>query len=263
MASTASKKINRYKNIFKRLNNKTAYFSGKLFGFGSSFKFDIKGFGEIEVPKRMMGPFRENFFDAVYFKGFPQGKLESMELQTVIDIGANVGFFSLSVFADYPEAKVYAFEPHPYNFKLLNERKEVFAQLDWEVFNTAVAGEEGTITLNASTLDGFATMASIHANASNVESVEVEALDLAQAMQIHNINQVDLLKLDCEGAEYPILYNAPDETFQKIKSICIETHQTEEQDHNQSALHQFIKEKGYQTATASDTEKTGYIWAWK
>jgi FkbM family methyltransferase len=257
------KKFVRYKNIISRLNNWGYYIWKKATGFDHTFKFEINGFGEIVVPKNMMGPFRENFFDRVYFKGFPQEIQQGKPPEIVLDIGANIGFFSLSVFAEYPNSKIYAFEPHPYNFKLLKGRKEKFPQLDWEVVNKAMTGEDGYIKLNTSTLNGFATMASIHQKSSNTESVEVKAISLESFLQQQDIVNIDLIKLDCEGAEYPILYNIPDTLFKKIHALCIETHHGEAKNHNAVDLLQFLKSKGYQTNIERENAYTGYIWAWQ
>ncbi len=123
-------KLTRYKNIISTLNNWPFYLLKKTIGFGESFTFDVKGFGAIEVPKNMFGPFRENFFDNIYFKHIPQ-LLTDGNAPVIIDIGTNVGFFSLAAFTRYPSAQIFGFEPHPYCFSVLQDYKKQYSSFDF------------------------------------------------------------------------------------------------------------------------------------
>jgi hypothetical protein len=55
-------------------------------------------------------------------------------------------------------------------------------------------------------------------------SVEVECVTLSQVFKENNIDYVDFLKMDCEGAEYEILKAMEEETGSKIGRIAMEYH---------------------------------------
>ena len=51
-------------------------------------------------------------------------ELSGIENPLVIDIGANIGLMSISVLHEIPNAKIYAFEPGPHQFKLFSKTIE-------------------------------------------------------------------------------------------------------------------------------------------
>ena len=61
----------------------------------------------------------------------------------------------------------------------------------------------------------------------------------------NKIEKVDLLKLDCEGAEYDILYSLPKEKFKKINRIALEAHKREGKTNNALSLKAFLEENGF------------------
>ncbi|MEK6479223.1 FkbM family methyltransferase [Catalinimonas sp. 4WD22] len=209
----------------------------------------------------MLPAFKESFLDDIYLRGFPQSVLKKKNLK-VIDIGANVGFFSLYMFYQFLNARVLAFEPIPYNFGVLEQYQKRFKDFDFHIFPKAVGGKNEKITLNASKLDGYTTMASVFESSKKGHQIEVEALSLDTVFDQHQLKQIDLLKLDCEGAEYDIIYNASEETLNNISMMSIETHQGVQKDENLQSLQVFLKKKGFQLS-ALDEGNTGYLWAWK
>jgi hypothetical protein len=58
------------------------------------------------------------------------------------------------------------------------------------------------------------------------------------------IRQVDLVKLDCEGAEYEILFNLPPVYFPRIRRIVLEYHDNVTA-YTHLDLAAFLKEQGY------------------
>ena len=68
----------------------------------------------------------------------------------------------------------------------------------------------------------------------------------------HAIAQCDWLKLDCEGAEYEILYQAPPEIFERITAISLETHPVDERQNNSAALMDFLEQRQFQVYHADD-----------
>ena len=213
---------------------------------------------EAEVPKAMLFTFKELFFTDDYFRGLPRGRFDDRTL-TVIDIGANVGYFSLYVFARFPGSKVIAFEPIESNFQLLEANRKRNAGLDWTLVPQAVFSRSGPLVLTMAPEDEFTTDATIFDNVRGSKEITVDAVSLAEILDSRISGAVDYLKLDCEGAEYDVLYGCPPELFERILTIVVETHPGHADNQNKSALERHLAANGY--ATRTDTSP--FIWAWR
>lgn len=252
-------KINRYSTLISNFKNWPAFLAFKSSNKGS-FHFKMRNGFEIEVTRKMLPPFKESFFDGIYLKHFPQGKMPNEP--TIIDIGANVGFFSLAMFSQFPGAKVVAFEPMPFNFNQLKTYQGSY-DFNWKIEHMAVADNNDGLTLFSSTIDGFSTMAGVFASDGRGEKIEVPTVTLDQVMFQNEIERIDLLKLDCEGSEYSILYGLTDAFFDKINLMSIESHPGSGKNENHDSLLLFLKSKAYHTKDQMNSDGTGYIWAWK
>ncbi len=261
--SKSKNKLIRYQNLIKKVDNWKSYLLKKIIGFNKAFEFKIKGFGKIKVPKNMLGPFRENFLDNIYYRYIPENILKSKANPVIVDIGANVGYFSLATFSNFKNATVYAFEPHPYCFNVLKDYQKEFKNYSWNIVNKAVGGENGELYLNTSSTDEFTTMSSIFKGKNNNEGFSVEVIKLDSFIDKEKIEAIDFIKLDCEGSEYDILYALPENLFKKINSMCIEIHKGNGENQNINALNTHLKNVGYQTKTLDEGTYTGYIWAWR
>ena len=253
-------KLNRYKTLLREFKNWPQFLLFKLSG-GKSFNFKMRIGLEIDVPKKMLPPFKKSFFDGVYFKGFPSKGLLS-EAPVVIDIGANVGFFGLYILSKYPKAKVLGFEPMPFNYEQLQKYQKSYPEFDWINYNKAVADHADGLTLYSSTLDGFSTMAGLFASDGRGKPIQVETLTLEKVMNDAKIEAIDLLKLDCEGSEYSILYSLTDDILSKIKFMSIETHKGNTSEETHDAMLKYLKEKDWNYSEERHGDGYGYIWAW-
>lgn len=117
--------------------------------------------------------------------------------QTVVDVGANIGWFTLLAASLVgPKGKVYAFEPEPLSFSLLEKsiRRNSYGQV--LTSQVAVSARLGLATLHLSPNDNMglqSTSRDFGAGAMPVQSVSLdEALP---------DSKIDLLKADVEGGE--------------------------------------------------------------
>ena len=140
----------------------------------------------------------------------------------VVDIGAHRGGFTCFA-ARHTSNKVFAFEPDPINFSRLQENirknnlQNVVAQ------NVAVAGESGRSKFYVSNSSSRHSLYKNQLVENDINAhTEVSVLSLDDCL--YNLNLVDLLKMDCEGAEFDILMQATDETLNKINKLVMETH---------------------------------------
>jgi FkbM family methyltransferase len=247
-------------NQIQHIKNWKDYLKSKYSGKikSNAFNFKLYNGWEINVPARLMHTFKESFFDDAYFKGFPF-KFSKNETYTIIDVGANVGYFSIYALSKLPKAKVISFEPMPQNFALLSEYQNQLKTDKWLAHNLAVSADNKPLTLHFNASDEFTTSAGkfgLHPGDTDV--LEVPSVTLKEVIKSNKLEHIDLLKLDCEGSEYDILYNCPDELWGKIKNMAIETHQGKDTNENQQSLEIFLQKKGYKT----NADSKGLLWAW-
>jgi len=253
-------KLNRYKSLISQFSNWPQYLSFKA-GSADSFQFIMKNGFEIEVPRKMLPPFKESFFDRVYLKGLPKGFVMPTK-PVIIDIGANVGYFGLYMLSQFPDARVFGYEPMPFNYNQLSKYQSEYSKHDWKNFNQAVADHSNGLTLYSSTLDQFSTMAGVFQTDGRGEKIEVGTLTFAEVINSNKLDHVDLLKLDCEGSEYAILYGMTDDQYSLVKNFSIETHPGQSGNQNHDALVNFLKTKNYKLVDQMNFDGTGYIWSW-
>lgn len=251
--------MRRVLNNIENHSNWLAYYKFKYFdGEKSHFNFCNRSGINIDVPQRLLHTYKECFFDETYLKGFPKKLLKS-PIKTIIDVGANVGYFSLFMLSQNAKSKVLAFEPIPKNFELLNQYKLENPGFDFQIFNMAVTKpSQKSITLNFDESDDFTTSASIFNSQEQKNQLEVESISLENIFKDNDLDKVDLVKLDCEGSEYDILYNTSDKILEKISMFAIETHQGNSEFENTNALSKYLCEQNFNINVQGDI-----IWAWK
>ncbi|WP_158748680.1 FkbM family methyltransferase [Acidobacterium sp. S8] len=141
---------------------------------------------------------------------FLERQLQKVIEPIVLDVGANVGAYSCAVLSSNSRAKVFAFEPHPNTFKRLSER---VVPLGIRVFNVACGSATGSMTLYDYGFGGTEhaslyqeVIEELHNQQPNRHDVEV--IDLDSFTTEHQIDHIDLLKIDAEGHELQVLQGA-------------------------------------------------------
>lgn len=118
---------------------------------------------------------------------------------TFVDVGANVGYFTL--LAASLGARVIAYEPTPAVFARLRQNVALNGFDNVMLVNAAVADQRGTLTLYQSPDDPEAN----NLFGDGDHSVEVAAVALDDDLKERGVQKVDLLKIDAEGAEPMVL----------------------------------------------------------
>lgn len=245
--------INSVKNIVDWRFFWKEYYQAKGSDASGSFSVKLRGGLTAEVPYPLISAFDEVFLREVYGESINN----STPTPTVLDIGANVGYFSLLVFLRYPQAKVFAFEPLPGNYKLLEKHQQTNSLSNLVVDRRAVYGTQKSVQLNYREEVAYSVGASVVDRASADTMIEVEAASIPDIFTDYSLPDCDLLKVDCEGAEYNILFNCPPEYYQKIKNIAIEVHEwVPKSEGTVATLVAFLQKRGY----AVTTKKNGIVW---
>ncbi len=203
-------------------------------------------------------------------------KLNLIEGDTVIDIGGHYGFFDLYAL-NKKVSHIHTIEPTKTTFDILCKNVEEYKNV--EKYNLAISSDNSSkpfITIGASSCNSFyETYNNNAANEANhgVRKEEiVNCVTLEQFMKNNNIDRIDALKIDCEGAEWDIFPAVSDDFFRyKLRKLSMEAHPCGTDDHGVD----FMKDKandfiarlegiGYQViADAQVTERgeLGNLWA--
>jgi FkbM family methyltransferase len=140
-------------------------------------------------------------------------------VDTVIDVGAHVGIFAARA-APFSR-RVLSFEPAPDTFAVLTENLASLRLANVTAVPAAVAGRGGTAELRLLPKSSGNT---ILPGGGGERVVTVPAISLAELFERHSVDRCDVLKLDCEGAEYPILLEAPRPLLRRIDRVAMEFH---------------------------------------
>lgn len=251
----------RYLNLIKNISNWPLHIKYK-FGLKTSdpITFTAKNNIRFEVPKRLYHEFKEIFFENAYTVG--QQKKITKTNPTIIDIGANVGFFSIFAISKFPNCSIYSYEPIESNFKQLSRNRKLNRDKNFKCFNLAVGGHKETIKINFDINDQFTTSATImNRNNDNLTSIEVPCLRLRDIFDENDIEKCDFLKLDCEGAEYDVLYNTPATYMARIDQMAIEVHQGKNEGENLESLRNFLNRNNFNLFQFDD--KPHMLWAYR
>lgn len=172
---------------------------------------------------------------------------------TVVDVGAYIGVFS--IFASSQGANVYSYEPNPDSFHLLKKNIKLNNIKRIKAYNKAVCGKDGNTDLFRNKKFPQLTTTTI----TDGEKIKVNCTSLKEI--IKNIGFIDLLKMDCEGAEYEILQQLPEEFLSQIKKISMEYH--EFKDYKKDDIKKFLEENGFIVRLTSIREDSGLLHAIK
>jgi FkbM family methyltransferase len=132
-------------------------------------------------------------------------------VRTILDIGANIGFFSVAARSYYPQSLIHAYEPNPRVLPFLKTNTD---DLRIAIYPEAVGGDDGHVEL-------FDSGASNQAQTVASEAGTIRQVSLQTAIDRLG-GSVDLLKLDCEGAEWE-MFKHP-EPWMHIRNIRMEYH---------------------------------------
>lgn len=142
---------------------------------------------------------------------------------TVIDIGGNIGCFTLVAAQAAPEGRVLVFEPDRGNFELIQRNMALNGFTNVIAERCAVSGERGTLKLFRGE-HGPLHSTTISRLERADEAEEVPAVTLPDIMDRHQVERCHFLKMNCEGAEYSILYKTSAEYLRRIDRIALEYH---------------------------------------
>lgn len=145
-------------------------------------------------------------------------EIDLFSLKTVIDGGANRGYFSNLLLQINPDVVIFAFEPLATSefdnsgnscFSELEKLKKSYKNFQYSTY--ALSDTESMAVFNVTSFDECSSLLKPPVNENFgesfnvVKSLNVECITLKKFIELNNIQEVDLLKLDLQGAELKAL----------------------------------------------------------
>lgn len=158
------------------------------------------------------------FFQVFYEKQYDLYGIDFPVARRIIDGGANIGCASVYFSLRFPEAKILAIEPEKGNFSLLKKNAEPY--------NNITCLQAGIWDKNEKLFiqnpEGGAAEFMFDTDAINDGSIN--GMTIQSILDLQKWDDVDILKIDIEGAEKEV-FSAPDLSWlTKVKLLIIELH---------------------------------------
>lgn len=145
----------------------------------------------------------------------------------ILDIGSNIGGFALWLAQERPRLRGICYEPDPEAYRYLKTNLGQNGLHRVEPRRAAISDRTGTeLLFRSSPGDGASSLRSTSHVTQFTDRIEVPLTSFEDVMSEIR-EEVDLLKIDCEGAEFDIVLNSPPTSWRGIKKIVIEFHPVE------------------------------------
>lgn len=189
--------------------------------------------------------FIELLLDDCY--GCHEFKRLGKKIETVLDIGGNVGLFGIAARSAFPEAKIHCYEP---NINLESYLAVQAEAAEFDYFMEAIGLTDGVISLDF-TEESVLTRSKRDCDGVIPQTAFAKAIERMEG-------KVDLLKMDCEGSEWDIFKDK--ESWQKINNLSLEYHLFEPE-HTEQAVRQTIENLGFRISSFVHIANYGLVLA--
>ena len=147
------------------------------------------------------------------------------DVRTIVDAGANVGTASVFLLNAYPNARLIALEPDAGNFEMLQRNLSYYGPRATAVRQALWHRHERLAIDRGHFRDGGEW--SIQVKGGAVGAGDVEGVTLPELMRAHQLESIDILKVDIEGAERFVFERSVTGSLGRIGTIAIELHDDE------------------------------------
>lgn len=212
--------------------------------------------------------------------GYLQHGISLHDGDVLVDVGANIGIFGLRACQKYKNIRVLAFEPIPAIYKVLQANAQAWGAGRYQTFNCGLSDEPGRLTFTyfpnspalstahpedweqnpnefseavkgslrtapmwyARLVPRFLSKWIAKILTSKSQKVDCPLYTLSQILAQEKIERVDLLKIDCEGAELKVLQGIAEVDWPKIQKAVIEVHNV---DNRLQMVEDLLRAKGF------------------
>jgi len=169
----------------------------------------------------------------------------------IVDVGAGIGSFAVEAGYRFPECRVLAFEPDPERCALLRENA---ATNGGRVESCCVAvGTSHTYLLSG---------AGARSSTSGPPEAGGRPVPGRPLIEFLDDQTVDLLKIDCEGAELDVLHSLSQRGLERVERVALEYHNFRGE-RNDSLLTALLAKAGFEVRSLPDPydPELGYLYA--
>ncbi|HZT97730.1 MAG TPA: FkbM family methyltransferase [Chloroflexota bacterium] len=202
---------------------------------------------EIECQANEFPPFLEIFVERCY----EIEDLDWSEVASIVDVGANVGMATLWYAVHAVNASILSLEPSPGAFRELSAN---VARNEFSKRVTCIPAAMSATPGRAAFGSGFT---SVFGRLSETGESQVVVTSLAELLQQHGITALDVLKLDCEGAEYDILLTTDEQVLRQIHFVVGEYHVA--QGRSVQALRRALEKADFAVSMTPDRKGVGFF----
>lgn len=175
--------------------------------------------------------------------------------QTILDIGGNIGFYSLSLANEFTTSQFHAFEPVPKTFAQLKRNVEMNNPSNVHIYNFGFSNEKKDITFYFYPEgSGNASSAKL-SDRDTVEEVTCSVTTVDQFVQEKGL-KVDFIKCDVEGAELMVFQGAKATIASQRPIVFSEILRkwSKKFDYDPNEIFDFFRAQNYQAYTAENNE---------
>ena len=146
-------------------------------------------------------------------------RITTKKVETIVDLGANIGLSVLHFKSKYPNARIIAVEPEKSNYELL--KKNVAGYNNIYCFNNAIWYTNNNLGIYDSGMGEYGYRV-VDGNDRQVGTIN--GITLNDIIEKFNITTIDILKIDIEGAEKELFTYNYESWLPKVRCIVIELH---------------------------------------
>jgi FkbM family methyltransferase len=206
-------------------------------------------------------------------RGYDHPRITLPERPTIIDVGANVGLFTIWAARNYGPRTILAYEASPTTHECLvqNVARHVSSETTAATcFNLAVSFEaDRELVLHQPPWNsGFSTILDGSKlswvdelrDKGELHTHKVPSTTVSREMAAHGLAAVDLLKIDVEGYFMEVLEGIAPADFAKVRNIVMEAEYAEALGHTADSLCALLRGKGYSVEAKDAAQIMIYAW---
>ena len=157
------------------------------------------------------------FYQIYYYKGYDIDF--NFAPKIIVDCGANVGLASVYFKNRYPDARIIAVEPESSNFEILLKNTEKYKDIE------CVQAGIWKKSTNLRIIDhGQGNWAFVTQEVDEADADTIKAISIDELMKNHNIDHIDILKIDIESSEKELFEENFEKWLPKVKVVIVELH---------------------------------------
>lgn len=198
---------------------------------------------------------KHSFSNDIFYPAIPDILIRPA--MNIFDIGAHIGTFSLLSCKKFANVRVFAFEPNRESFELLQKNIQDNEIKNIQAINMAVTEKKGKTELYLDNENwGHSTSYRVGSEVQQIESVT-----LSDFLNEQKIEHCDLIKFNCEGAEFNILYSMKSSSLNKIGMMLILYHEdlASGPEDTLTELYRFLKGNGFYCRVVNKSETRGWL----